>query len=246
MDNTRSEITMTLSLLFCIILGAVIFFSSLENSKSSIIHAQFQNNNSNISLGVNITSPQRGQQIPIDISNLTISGKSTDNPTAEDCQVSVIVNGIRPYQPAAANGGTGAKSDYSIWSFMLDSNYTSIEEGTNEITAKLSCLSNSLSNNNSSSNATKWYSINVTGVTTPNNNITSPTQSFPAINSNAQDGPNIDESQNPEKEQEEPLSADDKNAEDAIKEEVKTLRERIMDELEKGLNKEGIELNLPD
>jgi hypothetical protein len=243
MDNTRSEITMALSLLFCIILGAVIFFSSPENNKSSIIHAQFQNNNSNISLGVNITSPQRGQQIPIGASNLTISGKSTDNPTTEDCQVSVIVNGIRPYQPATANGATGAKSDYSKWSFTLDSKYTSIKEGTNEITAKLSCLSNSLSNN---SNTTKWYSINVTGVTTPSNNITSPTQSFPAINSNAQDEPNLDESKNPEKEQEEPLSADDKNAEDAIKEDVKTLRERIMDEVEKGLKKEGIELDLPD
>jgi hypothetical protein len=31
-----------------------------------------------------------------------------------------------------------------------------------------------------------------------------------------------------------------------MKEEIKTLRERIMDEVEKGLKKEGIELNLPD
>lgn len=244
MNNTRSEITMTLSLLFCI-LGAVILFSSLENGKSSnIIHAQFQNNNSNISLGVNITSPQRGQQIPIDTSGLTISGKSTDNPIADDCQVSVIVNGIRPYQPAIANGSTGAKNDYSKWFFILGSNYTSIEEGTNEITAKLSYLYNRLSNN---SNATKWYGINVTGVTTPSNNITTPTQSFPAINSSAQDEPNIDESQSLEDEQEELLiGAGDKNAEDAIKEEIKTLRERIMDEVEKRLKKEGVELNLPD
>jgi hypothetical protein len=235
---------MTFSLLFCIILGAVIFFSSLENNKSSITYAQFQNNNSNISLGVNITSPQRGQQISIVTNNLSISGKSTDNPTADDCQVSVIVNGIRPYQPATANGGIGAKSDYSKWFFILDPDYTSIKEGTNEITAKLSCLSNSLSNN---SNATKWYSINVTGVTTPSNNITTLTQSSPVINSSAQDEPNIDESQSLEEEQEEPLiGAGDKNAEDAIKEEIKTLRERIMDEVEKGLKKEGIELNLPN
>ncbi len=126
---------------------------------------------------------------------------------------------------------------------------TFLKEGTNEITAKLSCLSNSLSNNSLSnnSNATKWYSINVTGVTTPSNNMTTPTQSFPAINSSAQDEPNIDESQILEEEQEEPLiGAGNKNAEDAIKEEVKTLRERIMDEVEKGLKKEGIELNLPD
>ncbi|HJR46615.1 MAG TPA: hypothetical protein VJ799_00525 [Nitrososphaeraceae archaeon] len=50
-----------------------------------------------------------------------------------------------------------------------------------------------------------------------------------------------------EEEQEEPLIvAGDKNAKKAMKEEIKTLRERIMDEVEKGLKKEGIELNLPD
>jgi hypothetical protein len=103
---------------------------------------------------------------------LNISGKSTDNPTADDCQVSVIVNDVKPYQPATANCNIGANNDYSKWFFILGSNYTSINEGTNEITAKLSCLSYSLNNNN---NATKWYSINVAGVTTTNN-ITVPTQ----------------------------------------------------------------------
>jgi hypothetical protein len=50
-----------------------------------------------------------------------------------------------------------------------------------------------------------------------------------------------------EDEQEEPLiGAGDKNAKKAMKGEIKTLRERIMDEVEKGLKKEGIELNLPD
>lgn len=115
MHHTRPAIIMTLSLLLSIILETVIFLSSTENNNGSIIYAQFQNNNSNISLGVNITSPQRGQQIPISISNLNISGKSTDNPTAEDCQVSVIVNGIKPYQPATA---TGAKNDYLILSTL--------------------------------------------------------------------------------------------------------------------------------
>jgi hypothetical protein len=50
-----------------------------------------------------------------------------------------------------------------------------------------------------------------------------------------------------EEEQEKPLIvAGDKNAKKAMKEEIKTLRGRIMDEVEKGLKKEGIELNLPD
>jgi hypothetical protein len=136
MHHTRRAIIMTLSLPLSIILGAVIFLSSIENT-NGIIYAQFQNNNSNISLGVNITSPKRGQQILISTSKLNISGKSTDNPTADDCQVSVIVNDVKPYQPATANGNIGAKNDYSKF-FDLGSNYTSINEGTNEITAKLS------------------------------------------------------------------------------------------------------------
>jgi hypothetical protein len=241
MHHTTPAIIMILSLSLSIILGAVIFLSSIENT-NGIIYAQFQNNNSNITLGVNITSPQRGQQIPISTSNLNISGKSTDNPTADDCQVSVIVNDVKPYQPATANGNIGEKNDYSNWFFDLGSNYTSINEGTNEITAKLSCLSNSLNNNN---NATKWYSINVTGITTTNN-ITVPTQSSPVINSSTQYEPNTDESQNPDEEQEEPLvDTTGKNAENVMKEEIGNFRERIMDEVEERLKEQGIELDLP-
>ena len=156
---------------------------------------------------------------------MNISGKSTDNPTADDCQVSVIVNDVKPYQPATSNGNIGAKNDYSKWFFILGSNYTSINEGTNEIIAKLSCLTNSLNINN---NAKKWYSINVTGVTTTNNN-TVPTQSSPVINSSTQNEPKNDESQNPDEEQKEPLfDTTDKNAENVMKEEIMNFRERII------------------
>jgi hypothetical protein len=242
MHQTRRAIIMTLSLSLSVILETVIFLSSIENNNDSIIYAQFQNNNSNISLGVNITSPQRGQQIPISTSSLNLSGKSTDNPTADDCQVSVIVNDVKPYQPATANGNIGAKNDYSKWFFILGSNYTSINEGTNEITAKLSCLSNSLNNNN---NATKWYSINVTGVTTTNN-ITVATQSSPVINSSTQYEMNNDEPQYLDEEQEEPLvDTTDKNAKNVMKEEIRNFRERIMDEVEERLKEQGIELDLP-
>ena len=196
MHHTRPAIIMTLSLSLPIFLRAVIFLSSIENNNGSIIYAHFQNNNSNLSLGVNITS-----------------------------QVSVIVNDVKPYQPATSNGNIGAKNDYSIWFFILGSNYTSINEGTNEIIAKLSCLTNSLNINN---NAKKWYSINVTGVTTTNN-ITVPTQSSPVINSSTQNEPNNDESQNPDEEQKEPLfDTTDKNAENVMKEEIMNFRERII------------------
>jgi RTX calcium-binding nonapeptide repeat (4 copies) len=129
-------------------------------SNTGIISGQVQAQ----TIGVNITSPERGKTIPVS-SNLTVSGKSTDNPFDEICQVSVIVNSIRPYQPATANGSIGQASDYSRWFFILSPNYTSIKEGINEITARLSCLPSITTGNN----LTKWYSVNITGVTVDQN-----------------------------------------------------------------------------
>jgi hypothetical protein len=105
-------------------------------------------------IAVKITSPTKGQQVASG-QYLAISGTSTDNSTS-DCKVSVIVNGIRPYQPAVANG-TGGVNDYSTWNFILSSSYTTIKEGpNNKITSKLECTPN----------LTKWYSVNVTGMAT--------------------------------------------------------------------------------
>jgi hypothetical protein len=56
---------------------------------------------------------------------LNISGKSTDNPTADDCRVSVIVNYVKPYQSATANSNMGAKNDFSKWFFILGFNWES-------------------------------------------------------------------------------------------------------------------------
>jgi hypothetical protein len=161
-------------MLLCVLVSmAFITALLLVSLNTNAIYGQVQNQ----TIGVNITSPERGKTIPINTS-LTVSGKSTDNPAADDCQVAVIVNNVKPYQPATANGSTGAPNDYSRWYFVLSSNYTSIKEGVNEITAKLTCLPN----------ANKWYSVNVTGVVsnqaqtqtqnTTTTTITSPSQSF--------------------------------------------------------------------
>ena len=128
-------------------------------SHTGIISGQLQAQ----TIGVNITSPERGKTIPVN-SSLTVSGKSTDNPFDEICHVSVIVNSVRPYQPATADG-RGQASDYSKWFFILSPNYTSIKEGINEITARLSCLPSITTGNN----LTKWYSVNVTGVAVDQN-----------------------------------------------------------------------------
>ena len=101
--------------------------------------------------GVRITSPAAGLHVPIGI--LTVTGISKDNATT-DCQVSVIVNSVKPYQNASATG-SGGVSDYSKWNFMLTSKYTLIKEGVNKITAKFSCKPNS--------SLASFYSVNVTG-----------------------------------------------------------------------------------
>src|SRR5918995_808059 len=160
-------------MLSCVLVSmAFITALLLVSLSTNAIYGQVQNQK----IGVNITSPERGKTIPIK-SNLTVSGKSTDNPAADDCQVVVIVNNVKPYQPATANGSTGASIDYSRWFFVLSSNYTSIKEGVNEITAKLTCLPT----------ATKWYSVNVTGVASTQNTTTT-TMTSPQMFTSDQEG----------------------------------------------------------
>ena len=227
------------------IIGAVLLFT-INYGSDTVTYAQFQNNMSSSSLlGVNITSPQKGQQIPVNFNDLTISGKSTDKPTAADCHVSVIVNSVKPYQPATANGTTGENNDYSRWFFILNSNYTSIKEGVNKITAKLSCVPTVVGDDN---NMTKWYSINVIGIT--NDTTTIPPQLPPVINSSVQVEPNNKDEQpaalepKTNEEQEAPIFGPNNN-DKKIKEEIENLRERIMERVEKSLEEKGIELDLP-
>jgi len=106
---------------------------------------------------VKITFPTKGQQIPVH-SNLTVTGISVVNRTSTDCQVAVILNGIKPYQKAAPTGHGGA-NDYSTWNYTLTPTYSVIKQGQNKITAKLSCGKSNLISHNS---------VNITGVTNSN------------------------------------------------------------------------------
>src|SRR5919197_1390106 len=129
------------------------------------------------SMGIKITSPTTGQQVPVVVARggLKISGTSTDD-VLTDCQVSVIINNIKPYQPANATG-SGGKDDYSTWDYFLLSSSSSsskyrpadlIKAGpNNKITAKLVC---STANNS----LTKWYSVNVTGIVPVSSSSLSP------------------------------------------------------------------------
>jgi hypothetical protein len=125
---------------------------------------------------VKITSPAKGQQVPI--GNIMISGTSSSN-TTNHCTVSIIINGIKPYQQATSAGNKGP-NDYSNWTFSATPKYSTIKEGMNKITAKYSCPQNI--------NLTKFYSVNVTGgaakaqqpiAPTPTNNTKTTGSAFP-------------------------------------------------------------------
>jgi hypothetical protein len=104
---------------------------------------------------VKITSPSTGQRVPIG-KDLAISGTSIDDANSNNCQVSVIVNSIKPYQPTRAAGPGGA-NDYSKWNFVLSpSKYTTVKLGpNNKITSKYTCIDNPT--------VTSYNSVNVTG-----------------------------------------------------------------------------------
>jgi hypothetical protein len=122
------------------------------------------------SLGIKIISPTHNQTVPVGNGGLNILGTSIDTDVG-NCYVSVIVNNIKPYQNATGSGPNGI-TDYSKWNFtFLPDKYTTIKEGQNKITSKLSCLNvNNNTNSNSTTtytNLTKWYSVNITGVAMP-------------------------------------------------------------------------------
>src|SRR5690242_20423753 len=99
--------------------------------------------------------PKSGETVPTS-GNLTILGTSSDTGTSS-CQISVIVNDVKPYQTAVATG-SGGVNDYSQWKFTVTPNYTAIKEGQNKITSKVTCPGGGVG-------LTKWFGINVTGVT---------------------------------------------------------------------------------
>lgn len=129
---------------------------------------------------IRINSPTKGQQVPIG-QDVPISGITTGTVNATShCQVSVIVNGIKPYHQANATGPHGV-ADYSNWKFVLTSNYTTIKEGQNKITARYTCTSNPNLKFLPESVKT-FYSVNVTGVA--NTTGTAPTVTPTANNNN--------------------------------------------------------------
>src|SRR5918993_3554855 len=162
--GTLSLLTLLLAGLLVALIWTSFGYTPLSSIPNHHVSAQIASTLSPSSpVGVKITSPVPGQQVHID-GALKVSGTSTDTPST-NCQASVIVNNIKPYQPVTPAG----INDYSTWNFLLNSSYASIKEGSNnKITAKLVCPPN----------FTKWYSVNVTGIplssATSNSTLISP------------------------------------------------------------------------
>ena len=100
---------------------------------------------------VKITFPTPGENVSVN-DTFIFRGVSSDN-SSSDCQVSIILNDIRPYQPVVPI----KDNDYSSWTFDLGTYSTAVNDGYNKATAKISCLG-------PLANATKWNSINFTKI----------------------------------------------------------------------------------
>ena len=125
-----------------------------------------------LSLGVKVASPINDEQVSVGNNNLKFIGTSTDSINS-NCQVSVILNDIKPYQNVLPTG-PGGKGDYSLWSFLLTPDYNAtIKEGPNKVTAKLSCANP----NATTSDIATHYSVFFKGVYSMPTNAAIPSSS---------------------------------------------------------------------
>ena len=112
--------------------------------------------------GVKITYPSDGEAVSD--GELTIFGTARYDATNNACTVYADWNDSQPMQKAMPAGLNFTEfgrnsNDYSSWTFTYTSQYHLISEGTNELTAKLSCDLGPF-------NSTKYDSVTVTGIPT--------------------------------------------------------------------------------
>jgi hypothetical protein len=140
-----------------LLIFSAIAFCTLQSYANSFLYSEAQTLPQQSSFqppGVKITSHVTGQKVPT--GKLTITGTSTDAPDKE-CQVYTDLNDVKPMQAVKALG-PGGNNDYSKWTYTYNSAYHLIQNGTNNLTSKISCI------DTPTSNLTKWNSVNVTGV----------------------------------------------------------------------------------
>jgi hypothetical protein len=89
-----------------------------------------------VPIEVKITYPDKGYITNVG-NSLEILGESDYDPS-DSCHVSVIVNDVKPYQKTIPTG-VKTKNDYSTWKYSINSNYTTLKDGDNRVTARLLC-----------------------------------------------------------------------------------------------------------
>jgi hypothetical protein len=137
-------------------------------------------NTTKLSGGVKIISPDKGDLVPLNSNNsLVIKGVSKDNVTS-DCDVSIIINNVKPYQNVNPTGVQG-DNDYSNWQYTLASNYTNINEGSNKITSKILCL-------DGPQKLQAFYSVNITATNFTQAQLSSYNMSLESSNSTTNSG----------------------------------------------------------
>lgn len=142
--------------LVLVILLVIFTFGAVNGSSMSMAHAY-----------VDITSPSKGQQIPVG-TPLIIKGTSTAANESNHCTVSVIINSIFPYRKVTPMGSNGT-TDYTSWQFIGNHSYGTVNLGENKITGKYSCFPNT-NTNNAQPDFVKHHSINIIGIAVNNNN----------------------------------------------------------------------------
>jgi hypothetical protein len=130
-------------------------FSSQANESQAPLHHPVST-----TPNVDIYSHDDGDQVPV--GELSIDGFSSDN-SESNCQVYADVNDITPMRNVTAStssmGHSGEHDDFSRWIFRYTQDYQLIREGSNELTAKISCFipGNPVP-------LSEWDTVNVTGV----------------------------------------------------------------------------------
>ena len=154
--------------------------ASVSTNTSAPITPDVVSNITKLTGGVKIMSPDKGDLVPLNSNkSLVIQGISKDNATS-DCDVSVIINNVKPYQNVQPTGAQGA-NDYSNWQYTLSSNYTNINEGNNKITSKILCLGGPQT-------LQAYYSVNITATNFTQAQLSTYTMMLESSNSTANGG----------------------------------------------------------
>ena len=153
---------------------------STTNTSVPIVSSDTVSNTTKLTGGVKIMSPDKGDLVPLNSNkSLVIHGISKDNATS-DCDVSVIINNVKPYQNVQPTGAQGA-NDYSNWQYTVSSNYTNINEGNNKITSKILCLGGPQT-------LQAYYSVNITATNFTQAQLSTYTMMLESSNSTANGG----------------------------------------------------------